>query len=41
MKAFLTPTSAPARRASQDNGYIPIPEAFKPKLAAAVAAILE
>jgi phosphate transport system substrate-binding protein len=39
VKSFLTATIGPGQDGLADNGYIPIPAAFKTKLAAAVAAI--
>ena len=39
VKSFLTTTIGAGQEGLADNGYIPIPEAFKPKLAAAIAAI--
>jgi phosphate transport system substrate-binding protein len=39
VKSFLTATIGPGQDGLADNGYIPIPAAFKTKLVAAVAAI--
>lgn len=39
VKSFLTVTIGPGQDGLADNGYIPIPDAFKAKLTAAVAAI--
>jgi phosphate transport system substrate-binding protein len=39
VKAFLQAAMGPGQNGLADNGYIPIPDAFKPKLSTAVNAI--
>lgn len=39
VKAFLTAATTEGQEGLEDNGYIPLPEAFKAKLEAAIAAI--
>jgi phosphate transport system substrate-binding protein len=39
VKAFLQATIGPGRNGLADNGYIPLPAAFKPRLSTAINAI--
>ncbi|EUA30455.1 phosphate-binding pstS 3 domain protein [Mycobacterium xenopi 4042] len=39
VKAFLQATIGPGQAGLADNGYIPIPDGFKPRLSTAINAI--